>query len=165
MENLLTECRFLEDPTNASPGRLVGNLLTYGERGQSRAERFRDNSIKWDEEGLLVNEMHDRFRPIVRVWPFQDGQTLKVDQLLPNTTAGRDAAENIRRGVLPCLSIEFDRKSVQSIQVGGVKEIRSARMTAIGLVDAGEYKSATAEVRWRETEGGVTVPRLETMWL
>ena len=68
-----------------------------------------------------------------------------IDVALPNTTAGRDAVENVRQGVLTGLSVEF--KAEKEGRRGGLREIRQALLGSAGLVDTASYKASTVEVR------------------
>ena len=70
-----------------------------------------------------------------------------IDVALPNTTAGRDAAENVRQGVLTGLSVEF--RSEAEGKRGPLREIRRALLGAAGLVDTASYKASTVEVQGR----------------
>ena len=80
---------------------------------------------------------------------------------LPNTTAGRDAAENVRQGVLRGLSVEF--RSEQEGRRGGVRERKKALLGAAALVDSGAYKESTVEIRAGQAIVGR--PRAQTLWL
>ena len=75
----------------------------------------------------------------------RDGELL-IDQLLIDSSAGRDAAAEIRQGLMRGLSVSFQAKR-QSF-AGGVRRIQSAAMTAVGLVDSPSY-DAPVEVRQR----------------
>ena len=147
LQNLLIECRFTADETRESPGRLVGTLLTYGETSRDRPERFLRDSLLWDDGGIILNEQHNRQASIMRITPFLDGDTLRVDQPLPNTTRGRDAATNIRDGLYTGLSVEFAKRGVLASYRDGVREIRSAKLVGCGLVDLASYSGSTVEVR------------------
>ena len=149
MDNLLCEVRFEADESRMSPGRLTGTLLTYGERASDRAERFADGALHWPESGIVINSMHNRQAPILRAVPFLEGRAVKIDAALPNTTAGRDAAENVRQGILTGLSVEFNAE--QESRVGGVREIRRARLGGAGLVDTASYAGSGVEVRAADT--------------
>ena len=81
--------------------------------------------------------------------------------MLPNTTAGRDAATNVREGILTGLSVEFEKRGLVQAMVGGVREIRSATLAAAGLVDMGSYSGSTVEVR----QSGLHVNRRVYRWL
>ena len=59
-----------EDDTLASPGRLTGTLLTYGERANDRPELFERGAFDLDairaSGGIVLNRQHTRGAPIVR---------------------------------------------------------------------------------------------------
>ena len=114
--------------TRASPGRISGTLVTYETRAGDRPELFTRDSLYWPERGIVINAMHQRAASIVRVIPYLDGDELRFDALLPNTTAGRDAATNVREGVWPGASIEF--KAEREGRRGNLREIRRARLGA-----------------------------------
>ena len=139
------ECR--EDDTRQGPGRLVGRILTYGERALDRAELFEAGALTWPTDGVVLNRQHARGAPIMRVVPTLVGDELRIDQALPDTTAGRDAAVEIRSGLMRGLSVSFMAGS-QSF-TGGVRRITAAVLTAVGLVDSPSY-DAPVEVRWRQ---------------
>ena len=163
MDNLLVEIRYVEDESRQSPGRLTGTLLTYGERARDRPERILDNALRWDETGIVIYEQHERTAPIVRALPFLENRELRIDVALPNSTRGRDAAENVRTGLLTGLSVEMLKRSIVASYVGGVREIRSAMLAGAGLVDLAAYKNSTVEIR--HSEGGVALPSAATLWL
>ena len=148
MDELVFEIRQADDPTRESPGRLVGTLLTYEERAKDRPEVFARGSLTWPEGGILINEQHNRQNPILRVVPFLDGDQVKIDAALPNTTRGRDAAENLRQGVYTGLSVEFSSRSEG--RRGVLREIRAALLGGAALVDSASYKGSTVEVRAEE---------------
>ena len=103
-----------EDDTLASPGRLTGTLLTYGERASDRPELFERGSIDLDaikaSGGIVINRQHTRGAPIMRVIPELRGDALVIDTLLPDTSSGRDAAVEIRSGLMRGLSVEVRDK-------------------------------------------------------
>ena len=138
------ECR--HDETRAGPGRLVGRILTYGERALDRAELFEAGALSWPADGVVLNRQHARGAPIMRVIPELRAGELVIDQALPDTSAGRDAATEIRSGLMRGLSVSFSAN--RQAFVGGVRRIQSAAMTAIGLVDSPSY-DAPVEVRQR----------------
>ena len=160
MDNLLVELRYVQDDTRDSPGRLTGTLLTYNERARDRPELWLPGSATWPDNGFVINQQHDRAQPIVRAIPFIDGNEVKIDAKLPNNTAGRDAAVNVREGILTGLSVEF----VQAVarMVGGVREIRQAYIQAAGLVDLASYPGSAVEIRHA---GRANRPSGLTLWL
>ena len=146
MSDLLTcEIRYSEDETRESPGRLSGTLITYEVRAADRPEIFRRGALRWPESGVLVREMHVRDRPLVKVIPYLDGDAVKIDTPLPNTTRGRDASEGIRAGIYGGLSVEFHAEDEG--RRGPLREIRRALLGGAGLVDSPAYSGSTVEVR------------------
>ena len=91
----------------ADLGRLVGRILTYGERATDRPELFERGALSWPSDGVILNRQHARGAPIMRVLPTLVGDELRIDQPLPDTIAGRDAATEIRSGLLRGLSVSF----------------------------------------------------------
>ena len=138
------------DETRQGPGRLVGRILTYGARARDRAELFERGALTWPADGVILNRQHARGAPIMRVLPVQVGDELRIDQPLPDTAAGRDAATEIRSGLLRGLSVSF--QSARQSFAGGVRRIQSAALTAVGLVDSPSY-DAPVEVRARHNGG------------
>ena len=141
------ECR--QDETRQGPGRLVGRILTYGERATDRPELFEPGALTWPAEGVVLQRQHARGAPIMRVIPALVGDELRIDQALPDTTAGRDAATEIRSGLMRGLSVSFSAQ--RQAFVGGTRRIQSAAMTAVGLVDSPSYDSPV-EIRSRRDE-------------
>ena len=138
-----------EDDTRQSPGRLYGVLLRYLERASDRPELFERESIDLAaikaSGGIVVNRQHTRAAPIMRVIPELRGDELIIDQPLPDTQAGRDAAVEIRSGLMRGLSVEF--KALRARMVSGVRRISAATLVAGGLVDDPSYSGSTVEVR------------------
>ena len=134
------------DETRQGPGRLVGRILRYGERALDRSELFEPGALSWPADGVILNRQHVRTLPIMRVVPIERDGELRIDQPIPDTLAGRDAATEIRSGLLRGLSISF--QAARQSFAGGVRRIQSAAMTAVGLVDSPSY-DAPVEVRQR----------------
>ena len=145
MDNLICEIRVEQDDSRMSPGRMVGTLLTYEQRAGDRPEIFVSGSLSWPENGILVREMHDRQRPILRAVPFLDGNEVKINSPIPDTQRGRDAVTNIREGVYSGLSVEF--RAQTEGRRAGLREIRSAALRGAGLVDYPSYTGSLVEVR------------------
>ena len=94
------EIRLAEDPDRRGPGILEGTLLPYETRAQDRPEMFESGSMTWPADGVLLREMHKRESPLARFIPEATDTEVRVKIALPDTTAGRDAATNVRAGVL-----------------------------------------------------------------
>ena len=70
---------FREDTDRTGPGRLVGTVLTYGQRAKDRAEVFEKDSLSWPSDGVVLNRQHARGAPIMRVIPELRGDALVID--------------------------------------------------------------------------------------
>ena len=121
------------DDSRESPGIIVGVLLRYGERASDRPEVFEADSLTFADGGLILNRQHERRNPIMRFTPELRGRELVIDARLPNTTAGRDAASEVRSGLMRGLSIEFIAKREENR--GGLRTILAGELRGAGLVD------------------------------
>ena len=146
-EEIRCALEFREDDTRQSPGRLFGTLLTYGEAATNRRETFARGALEWPDEGIVIRRQHVRAAPIMRAVPERRGEAVVIDQPLPDTQAGRDAAREIRDGLLTGLSVEF--RAVAQDYRGGVRRIMRAVLSGAGLVDSPEYAGSRVEVRAR----------------
>ena len=108
-------------------------------------EMFMADSLHFPPAGIILDEQHNRSAPIMRVQPVLSGKTLSVSGRIPDTTRGRDAATNIREGVLTGLSVTFYAEKEE--RRGGVRKILRAFCPRAGLVDSGSYSEALVEVR------------------
>ena len=132
------------DEARQGPGRLVGLLMKYGAQATDRRELFENGALEWPEGGVVLNRQHTRKSPILRFTPEINGDEVRIDVQLPDTTSGRDAAVEVRSGLLRGLSVEF--RSLKERVSGGVRRIQKAMLTGAGLVDSPSYQSAV-EVR------------------
>ena len=137
----------IEQRAEGEPARLVGVLMPYGTQAKDRSEIFAPGSLTWEPDGVILRRQHDRSQPIMRVIPIIEGTDVRIDQPLPETQAGREAALEIRQGLLRGLSVEF--QSVRQSVVGGIRRISEALLVGAGLVDEPSYQSATVEARER----------------
>lgn len=148
MNEIIIPIEYRADDSQQSPGRLTGVLLPYETRAGDRPEMFERGALHWPDNGILIREMHDRSRPVLRAVPFLDGNELRIDQPFPDTQRGRDAAVNLREGVYTGLSVEFHAE--RETRRAGLRVIQRALLTGGGLVDIPSYREATAEVRQSE---------------
>lgn len=144
---LRCEIEIREDESRASPGRIVGTLITYGQRARDRADVFAAGALRWPDDGVILNEQHNRRAPILRFTPILEGREVLIDAPLPDTQRGRDAATMIRDRVFRGLSIEF--RALEEGRRGGLREVRTAKLLGAALVDDGSYKGQL-EVRQRD---------------
>ena len=131
------------------PGRLTGTIATYGEESRdSRRHVFAPGALRWDSAGIVLNRQHTRAAPITRIVPMMDGDRIVVDQVLPDTAAGRDAAAEIRGGLMTGLSAEvrIDRDKHD----GGRRLIQAAELVGVGLVDRAAFESTRVTVHERQ---------------
>ena len=148
-----TEIRYSEievrdDATRTSPGRLFGTLIEYGDVSPTHRERFAAGALEWDDpDGVVVNEMHQRNRALVRVKPELRGNRLEIDHAMPDTANARDALTLIRNKTYKGLSVEF--QAIKERFVDGIREIQRAKLVRIGLVDDPSYTKSTVAVRER----------------
>ena len=150
---------FRADESHRGPGRLFGTLLAYGEAaGDGRRERFAAGSLEWPDDGIVLRRQHVASAPIMRVMPELRGDRVVVDALLPDTQAGRDAAAEVRDGLMTGLSVEFRAKRQR--YTGGTREIVAAELIGAGLVTKPSYRGSTVEVRGRVDGWGSTA-----LWL
>lgn len=119
--------------------------MPYGQRASDRAEIFESGSLFWPEDGILLRHQHRREAPIARFVPEASESEVRATIELPDTTAGRDAAANVRAGVLRGLSVEF--QSEQETIREGVRVIQKAALVGAGLVDSPAYAQAAVEAR------------------
>lgn len=144
-----------EDRTRQGPGRLVGRILKYGERALDRAELFEVNAFDLAAikaaGGIVLNRQHERGSPIMRVTPELRGEEIVINAPLPDSQSGRDAALEIREGLMRGLSVSF--QASRQTFADGVRRISAATMTAIGLVDEASYGDLV-EVRARVRRDG-----------
>ena len=145
VETRAVEIRFEQDEARRGPGRLVGVLLPYGQRAEDRPELFEAGALHWPADGVLLRSMHRREAPIARFVPEGTDSEVRASIELPDTTAGRDAAANVRAGILRGLSVEF--YSEQETVRDGVRVIQRAALVGAGLVDSPAYAAAGVEAR------------------
>ena len=79
MEQLTCEIRYSQDESRQTPGRVTGTLIVFEKRAGDRPELFERDSIHWPELGIVINEMHQRNTPVLRVIPFLDGDELRIE--------------------------------------------------------------------------------------
>ena len=141
-----------EDRTRSGPGRIVGRILTYGERATDRAELFERGALTWPADGVVLNRQH-RGAPIMRVLPTQVGRRAAHRPNSPGYRRGPGRCYgNPQRALMRGLSSVVSGGAYRSF-VGGVRRISQASMTAVGLVDDPSYTRA-GRGRARVREGG-----------
>lgn len=145
MDEIRCRVEVREDESRLSPGRIVGTLITYGERASDRPELFEAGALSWPDGGIVLNRQHSRVSPVMRVLPQVVGDSVVIDAALPDTAAGRDTATEIRQGLFTGLSVEF-RSIKQSFQ-GGLRKIAKAALSGCAIVDSPSFSGSEVEVR------------------
>ena len=131
------------------PGRLTGCIATYGETSRdARRHVFEAGSLKWDSSGVVLNRQHTRGAPITRITPMADGDRIVIDHVLPDTAAGRDAAAEIRSGLMTGLSAEV--RVGRDQHDAGRRLILEAELVGVGLVDRAAFESTGVSVHERQ---------------
>ena len=131
----------------ADAPRLYLRAIATGEQAGDRLEVF-DQLPTQPEGGVLVGRLHPADRaPVMRARLEQRDGALILDSPIPDTAAGRDLAHEVRSGLLPMASIEF--QALADRMVRGVRRISDSIVSAVALVPEASYTSATAEVRRR----------------
>ena len=87
MREIRCELRFEADADRRGPGRLRGVLLREGEPARTLPEEFARGALTWPDDGVVLNEQHNRQAPIVRFTPERVGDEIRVDVELPDTSA------------------------------------------------------------------------------
>ena len=133
--------------------RLEGTALRYGEVaviGPGLRERFIAGAFgDLRQADICLNYMHMRSRPLARSGAglelVDSPECLKVYADMPKTRESEDALTLVRSGVLRGLSIEFS--AIRERRVERVRQVESARLMAMGLVDSPAYAGSIVQVR------------------
>ena len=150
---------------DASPGRLVGILMRYGDVGEKGREVFAPGALAWPSNGIRIDEQHasspargSTQPPIMRAVPVVEGDEVRIDCALPDTQRGRDLATLMRMDppVYTGLSVEF--RATKEHRAGGRRVIDSALLAGAGLTDNPSYRGTPVEVREEQ-------PRRRRLWL
>ena len=150
MDEIRCSVEIREDDSRQSPGRIFGTLLKYGERASDRPELFEADALTWPDAGIVLNRQHTRTAPVMRFKPEVRDGAVVIDAALPDTSAGRDTATEIREGLFRGLSIEF--RAIKQRMDGGVRRIAQAVLSAAAIVDSPSYKGSAVEVRHESGE-------------
>ena len=129
-----------------SVGRIVGTIIEEGRIAGDRAEVFTAGSVKYPHAGVQLLRGHGG-EEVLTFLPKHDGSEIRIDEQLPDTILGRKVRAEVKSG-RNSLSVEFH--SLEEGIVSGVREVRSALVEAVALVEAGSYRQARAEVRERK---------------
>ena len=134
--------------------RLEGTAITYGQIaviGPGLRERF-SSGVFGDlrQADVTLNYQHERSRPLARTGGgglrLKDSpESLSVVAVMPQTRESVDALTLVRSGVLRGLSIEFS--AIRESRVDRIRQVESARLMGMGLVDSPAYAGSIVQVR------------------
>ena len=88
-----------DDPTRQSQGILHGVLMRYGDVAPRFNERFEAGALYWDG-GVNLVEQHNRAATIQKIEPRLDGDRIRLEIPIIDTTRGRDILAMVRNGAL-----------------------------------------------------------------
>lgn len=132
---------------------IEGVLVRYGtvaDLGVFR-ERMIPGSLRFDD--VLVNVMHDRARPIARTGAglelISGDVELRAIIAPANVRDGQEALALVRAGVLRGLSAEFRVDRHGERDADGIREITSAKLVGLGIVDKPAYPDSLAAIAKR----------------
>ena len=129
-----------------SPGRITGTIIETGRVAGDRRELFVPGAVQWPAGGVRLLAEH-RGREVMTFQPKIEGAKIQIDDKLPDTAIGREVAAEIRAGRKRGLSVEFYASDEGQVQ--GVREVRSALIDAVAVVESPAYVQSVAEVRNR----------------
>ena len=129
--------------------------MVYGSVGQGPhgPEVFLPGSFgNVEQASLVLNVQHDRGRPLAKspgTMRFVDtASMLSMVASPPDTAEARDAKLLVQAEILTGLSIEFH--AIEQEHRDGLRIIRKAQLTGVGLVDEPAYVTSTVEARRQE---------------
>ena len=108
---------------------------------------FTPGSVKYPHEGIKLLRGHNGDE-VLTFLPKVEGSAIRIDEQLPDTNLGRRVRDEVRSGSRSALSVEMH--VLEEGTVSNVREVRSALVLAVALVEAGAYSQARAEVRAQE---------------
>lgn len=165
-----TEKRFidLDLEYRADMGTVAGTCVRYGDTAQvvTRAGVFNERVLPGAFGSIgdvTLNLMHDRKRVVARTGgggltlaDSKDRLALRCD--LPPTTDGQDAKVMLDRGILRGLSVEMCVKDDRILNASRTREIRSATLLGVGIVDRPAYGDSDAVLtRFADVPPSMTV--------
>ena len=106
---------------------------------------------------VILNSQHDRSTPLARtggggLMLTDSPNSLVIRAELPETQAGLDVLELVRKKVLRGLSIEFHATAEQ--QENDLRIVEQATLTGVSVVDNPAYPSSTVEARAKKGASG-----------
>ena len=143
--------RDVEFRFNEKKRTLAGVLMSYGDVAPRYQERMEPHAFgKVEEIDVVANLHHDPSKPIAKTRGgglslSDNGDELRFELAVPDTTDGRDALALIESGIITGASVEFFSKRER--MEGQVRVIESAELVGFGLVTRPAYKKTNVAAR------------------
>lgn len=167
MDNEFRYADFEFRATDDGLGTISGVVIRYGDVATLPwgTEEFRAGAFSdLDNDGIIANRMHNRAQMLARnggdLKIIDDEESMRAEVTLPDTSAGRDTAVEVAKGLLRGMSLEF-RVTEDSINPKGHRVIIKSNMFGFGVVDRPAYPQSLMDKRgWDEyrMEYGLYVP-------
>ena len=155
-------------------GVVVGPVVAYGDVASFPwgKERFEAGAFRnLGDDHLRANRMHQRHQILARIgagYTLENtAAALNSEVVLPDTTAGRDTAYEVKHKLLRGKSMEF--RSLKDRVEDGVRIISDAIYYGEGIVDLPAYRGSFAQMRswdeylqaveYRDAHSGLYLPR------
>ena len=126
--------------------------MPYGEVSPTWRERFEAGAFGPDVAAadVILNRQHDPARALARTGggglSLADGaDALRMAAILPRTREADDTLALVAAGVLRGQSVEF--RAIDEDDEGGVRVIRRAELSGLGVVTRAGYEGATVAAR------------------
>lgn len=158
MDEIRCSVEFQPDETRQGPGRLVGTILTYGERivHTKGREQFEPGALEWGDGGVTFFDTHgaEPRTAIAVVQPEHRDNAVRVNFVLPDNGAARRVAQLFREGRYKGLSAEFSSVD-ETRDAQNTRRIKRAFLNGFAAVENQAYPSATVEVRDAAKKAGI----------
>ena len=151
-----TTLELREDP-GGGPGIVSATLMVYGDTADIYGvkESVAPDAFGEPENlGLRANYMHQRAQPLGNSktnLQVKDSPTrLTAELTLPDNTRGRDAAVDIREGLIEGASVDFYMEKYDlDVKARTIRQTR-ARLVGFGIVDIPAFKRSRIQLRWED---------------
>ena len=153
-----------DDPTRQSHGILTGTLMRYGDVAPRFNERFEAGALYWDGDGVNLVEQHNRAATIQRVEPRTDGDRIRLEIPIIDTTADVIFQRWFGTGRFDGFSPEFVSER-ETRDAAGVRVIQRAKLVRVGIVDMPAYGDSVASVRADDMLRTKERQRWRNLWL
>ena len=152
---------------------LVGTAIRFGDTARLPwgLEKFMPGAFDVSGADVILNRMHDRAAPLARTGggglELRDSpEALTIRAELLDTRDADETLALVRGKILRGLSIEFKVRDGGESMVGGVRVIRKAVLSGVGVVDRPAYgASMVAAMRSKYAAEAAQGARKRRFWL